>query len=315
MADRWRPLRALRALERALGRAKTSRDYKRKVGGQLRALRAALPADAFAFDPTEAKAFLAERFPGYRDLRWHRFYGAATRRHARNYLPEDVFYFHVLPALNPPERWSPYLDKNLTPALGLSPTPPVIARVMRGRLVDEARRPMHLRDALERAQGLHGVVMKPARASGSGRGVRRVDASALADALEAVLGPAGGDWLIEELVSQADPLDALNPDSVNTYRVLTLRVEGRVRVVSTVARVGRAGSMVDNVNAGGLVVGVGDDGVLAERAFDGTGVAYGHHPDHGYPFAARAVVPAVLAHEAALAVHEQIPELDRKSVV
>lgn len=68
--------------------------------------------------------------------------------------------------------------------------------------------------------------------------------------------------------------------------------------------------MVDNVNAGGLVVGVGDDGVLAERAFDGTGVAYGHHPDHGYPFAARAVVPAVLAHEAALAVHEQIPELD-----
>ncbi len=310
MAGRWRPLRTMRALERAFGRAKTSRDYKRKVERQLRVLRATLPADAFDFDAAETKAFLAARFPGYGDLRWHRFYAAATGRHAGTYLPEDVFYFHVLPVLNPPERWHAYLDKNLTPALGLAPMPRVVARVVRGRLVDAERRTSSLREALERAQGASAVVMKPARDSGSGRGVRRVDTAALEEALTSVLRPDGGDWLVEEVVVQAEPLAALNVDSVNTYRVLTLRVEGRVHAVSTVVRVGRAGSSIDNVNAGGLVIGVGDDGALAERAFDGNGVAYRHHPDHGYAFAGRSVVPATLAHDAALAVHERIPELD-----
>ena len=310
MTGRWRPLRMLRALERALGHAKTSRDYQRKVERQLAVLRAALPAVAFDFDPGPARAFLARRFPGYGDLRWHRFYGAATGRHARNYLPEDVFYFHVLPALNPPERWHAYVDKNLTPALGLAPMPRVVARVVRGRLVDAKRRQATLHDALERAAGLPGVVIKPARDTGSGRGVRRLEVAALEEELAQVLKPDGGDWIVEEAVVQAEPLAALNPDSVNTYRVLTLRVDGRLHAVSTVVRVGRAGSSVDNLNAGGLVVGVGDDGALAERAFDGNGVAYRHHPDHGFGFAGRSVVPATLAHDAALAVHEEIPELD-----
>lgn len=310
MAGRWRPLRTLRALERALGRAKTSRDYHRKVERQLAALRAALPVDAFDFDPGPARAFLARRFPGYGDLRWHRFYGAATGRHAANYLPEDAFYFHVLPALNPPERWSPYLDKNLTPALGLAPTPRVVARVVRGRLVDAGQRRTSLEDALERAAGLPGLVIKPARETGSGRGVRRLEVAALEEELARVLRPDGGDWLIEEAVVQAEPLAALNPDSVNTYRVLTLRVGGRLQAVSTVVRLGRAGAWVDNVNAGGLVIGVGDDGALAERAFDGNGAAYLRHPDHGYAFAGRSVVPATLAHDAALAVHEAMPGLD-----
>jgi hypothetical protein len=300
----------MRALERALGRAKTSRDYKRKVERQLRVLRATLPAGAFDFDPGEAQSFLAARFPGYVDLRWHRFYAAATGNHAGTYLPEDVFYFHVLPLLNPPERWHAYLDKNLTPSLGLAPMPRVVARVVRGRLVDAERRPCTVRDALERAEGSSSVVMKPARDTGSGRGVRRVDTAAFEEALMGVLRPDGGDWLVEEAVAQPQPLAELNPDSVNTYRVLTLRVEGRVHVVSTVVRIGRAGSSVDNVNAGGLVIGVGHDGALAERAFDGNGVAYRRHPDHGYAFAGRSVVPATLAHDAALAVHERIPELD-----
>ena len=200
MAGRWRPLRTMRALERAFGRAKTSRDYKRKVERQLRVLRATLPADAFDFDAAETKAFLAARFPGYGDLRWHRFYAAATGRHAGTYLPEDVFYFHVLPVLNPPERWHAYLDKNLTPALGLAPMPRVVARVVRGRLVDAERRTSSLREALERAQGASAVVMKPARDSGSGRGVRRVDTAALEEALTSVLRPDGGDWLVEEVV-------------------------------------------------------------------------------------------------------------------
>ena len=310
MSGRWRPLRALRGFERALGRGKTSRDYKRKVDRQLRSLRTTLHPEAFAFDPTEARAFLTARFPGYTDLRWHRFYGAATGRHAASYLPEDLFYFHVLPALNPTDRWAAYLDKNLTPALGLAPTPGVVARVVRGTLVDAERRPLRLHEALERAAAFPAVVIKPARNSGSGRDVRRADVADLAGELSRLVRPDGGDWLIEEAVTQAEPLAALNADSVNTYRVLTLRVSGHVHVVSTVVRVGRVGSWVDNVNAGGLVVGVADDGVLANRAYDGNGIGYTHHPDHGYAFAGRSVVPATLAHDAALAVHDAIPGLD-----
>lgn len=310
MAASLRPLRALRAFERGLGRGKTSWDYKRKVAAQLRALHGALPAQAFDFDPAPARAFLARLFPGYGDLRWHRVYAAASGRQAATYLPEDVFYFHVLPALNPPERWPVYVDKNVVPSLGLAPVPRVVARVVRGRLVDAERRPLRATEALERARSLTTVVVKPARASGSGRGVRRIEVAALASELDALCRDDGGDWLLEEALEQAAELAALNADSVNTYRVLTLRADSSLHVVSTVVRVGRAGSLVDNVNAGGLVVGVHDDGALNALAFTGDAVPHERHPDHGYLFGEQRVVDPRVAHEVSLAVHERIPDVD-----
>ena len=306
---RPRPLAALRSFERSLGRAKTSLDYKRKIDAQLRSLASVLPAEAFAVDTDQARRFLRERFPGYRDVRWHRFYSAASGRREAAYLPEDAFYFHVLPQLNPPERWSPYLDKNLLQGLGVRPMASVVARVVRGRLVDEARRPLDRRRALERAEQAGHVVVKPARGSGSGRGVRRLPASTVATLLDELLA-GNGDWLLEVALEQHPRLAALNPASINTYRVLTVRVDSVLHVASTVVRVGRRGAVVDNFNAGGLVVGVDASGALAAHAHGGDGVPLERHPDHGYAFADTGVVPASLAHEAALAVHDAMPDMD-----
>lgn len=309
MRYRLRPLAALRALERTLGRAKTSLDYKRKVDAQLRVLAGCLPVEALEVDTAAARRFLAKRFPGYRDVRWHRFYTAASGRAAASYLPEDAFYFHVLPRLNPPERWPLYGDKNVLHGLGVRPMPPVVARVVRGRLVDEVRRPLSRSQAQARAERAGQVVVKPARESGAGRSVRRVAADDIAPLLDDLVAGAG-DWLLEVALAQDAPVGVLNPETINTYRVLTVRSRGALHAASTVLRVGRAGAVVDNVNAGGLMVGVDAEGFLSARAHDGDGRPYERHPDHGYAFAGTRAAPARLAHDAALAVHDTMPDMD-----
>lgn len=61
------------------------------------------------------------------------------------------------------------------------------------------------------------------------------------------------DFIVEELVEQKGIIHDLNPSSVNTIRVISLRSRktGKVSIVNTYARRGAPGSKVDNLHAGG----------------------------------------------------------------
>lgn len=60
-------------------------------------------------------------------------------------------------------------------------------------------------------------------------------------------------WLIEEYVQQHDMLAALHPNSLNTLRLVLLKSESRVEVLTAILRLGRSGSPVDNISQGGLL--------------------------------------------------------------
>ncbi len=65
---------------------------------------------------------------------------------------------------------------------------------------------------------------------------------------------AGDPLVVEEPVEQTQQLNALNPDSVNTLRVMTaLYPDGRVNVFATFIKVGRKNRFVDNAGQGGNV--------------------------------------------------------------
>ncbi len=57
--------------------------------------------------------------------------------------------------------------------------------------------------------------------------------------------------LLEEPIAQHESLQALNPSSVNTVRVITVLQHGRVDVIGATLRLG-VGGMVDNLAAGGV---------------------------------------------------------------
>ena len=92
-------------------------------------------------------------------------------------------------------------------------------------------------------------------------------------------------FILEDLIIPHPQLQILNPDSVNTIRVVTfLDREGPV-VLDSFLRIGRKGAFVDNGGAGGIFVHVDPAvGITDSHGIDERGFAYESHPDYAYRF-------------------------------
>lgn len=90
-----------------------------------------------------------------------------------------------------------------------------------------------------------------------------------------------GHIVIEELIVQQSTMHQLNPSSVNTVRMPTIRFNDRVEVFYPVLRVGRKGSVTDNAGSGGVVCAVDVQTGTVYAAADEFGNIYETHPDSG----------------------------------
>lgn len=78
--------------------------------------------------------------------------------------------------------------------------------------------------------------------------------------------------LIEELVIQNKEWSKLNPDSLNTLRIVTKCVKGNADIMFAVARIGSGESIVDNFHQGGVGVKVNtESGTLEGMTIDKAG--------------------------------------------
>lgn len=118
-----------------------------------------------------------------------------------------------------------------------------------------------------------------------GRGVEKLETKDFADlsALWAHLRQSGA-ALAEECIEQHPRIAAIYPDAVNTYRIVTVRVNGEANVVYAFIRIGNGGRFVDNLNAGGLTAPIDlDSGTISHVGYDKDGKTYDHHPATGCP--------------------------------
>jgi len=84
------------------------------------------------------------------------------------------------------------------------------------------------------------------------------------EALARQLASADG-YIVEAHLSQHPVLSALNASSLNTVRLWILKDAGGYKFAGAILRVGRHGSLVDNISAGGLVCPIDlETGVLLE---------------------------------------------------
>ncbi len=92
-------------------------------------------------------------------------------------------------------------------------------------------------------------------------------------------------FLMEGFIEPADEIRALNPDSVNTVRVIAYNNGETTSIRSASMRIGRAGSFVDNAGAGGITVAIDrETGVIDSDGCDEKGFRYEKHPDTGITF-------------------------------
>lgn len=116
-----------------------------------------------------------------------------------------------------------------------------------------------------------------------------------------------GTYVLQRAVCQANALDMLNPGSINTLRIVTIKRESGIEVLSSLLRIGTSHTgAVDNWAAGGLAIGIQFDGRLKKYALykPGYGLKTAVHPDSGIvfehfvvPFFKEACELAVSAHK------------------
>lgn len=86
----------------------------------------------------------------------------------------------------------------------------------------------------------------------------------------------------EELIRQDESLAMLNPTSVNTLRITTVRLDDRVETESFL-RVGKMFSTVDNIAKGGIVCALDEETGTVTRTMDRFGNTVTHHPHTRVP--------------------------------
>lgn len=93
------------------------------------------------------------------------------------------------------------------------------------------------------------------------------------------------DFVVQKPINQSVELERLNASSVNTIRTISmLRKDGSVKVYSSILRMGRNGSSVDNASSGGITCGINGDGSLKSVAYANSGEKFLFHPDSGVRF-------------------------------
>lgn len=200
------------------------------------------------------------------DVASHEFYKAFCNRFDVAFVPNDYYDFaeHVLNL-----RWSALFLQhkcNLKYIIPECNRPKSILQKIDGHYVFEDNREISKNEAVEILKNKDCFICKVALGTGGGHGVRKVCLNSESNKekyLTDLLKPE--DLIFQEIITQSDFMSSLNPDSVNTFRLLTLNINGRCTVLSSFVRMGAKGSFVGNLcSGGGALVGLNQDGYLSE---------------------------------------------------
>jgi hypothetical protein len=155
------------------------------------------------------------------------------------------------------------------------------------------------------------VVVKPA-ARGGGVGVRLLSPAEV----EAMGAPRGVELLVQEAIRQHPDLALIHPGSLNTARLLAVRLSEDECILAAAAhRWGTAASgPVDNVSRGGLASSVdlqtGRLGSAVGRPRNRRRVEVDHHPDSGRPITGEYVPQWAEVRDLTLRLMAAFPELN-----
>lgn len=125
------------------------------------------------------------------------------------------------------------------------------------------------------------VIIKPINSSG-GRGVQVATCKDLN--IEDLLRDFPDGIIVEEILQNHKDFQKFNPSSLNTVRIVTIRLDTEVIIPFAYARFGRKGSCVDNAFLGGIIANIDVKTGVITCAKDETGNEYIYHPDSNFCF-------------------------------
>lgn len=209
-----------------------------------------------------------------------------------NFLYDYPFNL-ILKVLNPSNRLFGLQDKSFVDILfPCIPWARCYVRNICGVLYDVQMNAISKQEAMDILLGVDSFIIKPTVDTGCGKNVRKYVLAELSreervDAIRQTLDSYGNNFVAQEVMEQDESTKRFNSDSLNTCRITSIYLNGRVSCAA-IFRCGAKGLSVDNWGGGGIIVGVKPNGMLMEHGFDISLKKY-HASYAGETFAGRAI--------------------------
>lgn len=200
-----------------------------------------------------------------------------------NIVPDDLLHNVIEPILNPKRFISVYEDKNvfdkmLWSSFGKKVTPTTYLRNIGGLYYDSDYHLLYQDYNLNSRIpiNVNSILVKPSLDSSSGKSIaflHRNESGIFEDidtkeilTKDYLIRHFKRNYIVQEVMKQSPFMNHLSKTSVNTLRIAVYRSvkSGKTEVINTIVRIGKEGSLVDNAHAGGVFVGVNDNGKLGE---------------------------------------------------
>ena len=219
-------------------------------------------------------------------LKWHRLYGSFSKNTAIDFFPEIFFSTKLEPQMVDYDYAKVLEDKTYFDRIVLGTeavTPETIVFKAKGHLFDKDRNLISYEDAIQLFKDDMSVVYKPTTGSSSGRGVlvdivykeilkkNNISINSLLQ--------TNGDYIFQKKIFPCEEFKKIYPFAINTLRVMTYIVEDEIKVAPITMRIGQGGNTVDNIHAGGMFIGVCQNGKLMRNAYMQNGKSFQKHPD------------------------------------
>ncbi len=247
------------------------RYHERKVGRNLKKLvdRKRLTRDQINEIQEFYKGIIGKKI----SLKSHEYFYSRTGIYSKEYVPISLYHVELQPKANMVPYRNAYADKNMVDILLPNVKHPrTIVKRMNGYYYYDGQ-PISEDDVIEKCSNLKNAIIKPVlEYSGKGveglevtNGITNIDGLNLKE----LFNKYGKNFQIQERLRQHEKMNALNPTSVNTIRILTYRSGMEILLIYSVVRIGRKGQVIDNQCAGGISTIVSEDGKLGKYAFGG----------------------------------------------
>lgn len=241
----------------------------------------------------EIANFLKENYGKKYSTKWHRLYQSYTGKYDKKYYPEILFSTKLEPTLNNRDIAKILEDKALVELLyqnidGLY-FPETLILNCSGIWYDKNRNIISKDEAISLLKNSGVKLWKTTVDSSSGRSIMITDIKKSVDlnsnlTIEQLIEKYKENFIVQSCIENSDEISKLYKESLNTFRVITYIVDGKMYHVPLVLRIGRNGKKVDNIHAGGMFIGVTDDGILKEKAFTEEQEVFEKHPDTNITF-------------------------------
>lgn len=246
---------------------------------------------------------------------WHELYTSISGNFDYKYVPEYFYINDIQYLLNDRKYYDCLNDKNIVYKIAKSinvKTPESIIECSNNVLISQ-NKIISLNDCVSILQKCDEIFLKPTRNTNSGVGCILLKKDQLTNITREYIKHSfsmlGSDFIIQKVVHNQHDIAKLNKTSLNTFRITTYFLDGKIYHCPIVLRIGTNNSYLDNAHAGGLFVAVNDNGTIVSNGKNEFGYNLDTHPQSKLQFEGYQIKNIRKIIETAYKLHLQMPHI------